>query len=203
VAKQPPPARDVPINVGFAIPYADLYHATRRLLADVARAEDDAKENIAEIRQELGIAAECSPTPVVELYVAAVQVFAAMTLEAAIDLYAILRFGEMNARAHFRQKPIWKRLQTLLTAATGIRPEDDAVILGIVRSIFEARNALVHPKSIETEYDREGRPTSSQTMELFPWLDGDMARSTVLDLDRFFDEICRVDPKVFGVLHAW
>jgi hypothetical protein len=197
MTKKRPTPREMPVGVGFGASHSGMYRATLRLLKDVARAEAEAKEEVAALRTKHNIAAEYRPTPDVELYSAAVQVFAAMTIEASIDLYAVVRFGEDNVRKGFSRGPTWKRLKEFLEAATGAELDDNAEILTAVRNIFAARNAIVHPKSDETRYDDSGRPIQEKPEKFFPGLDGDSARDAVERMNSFYVLIRTADPEAW------
>lgn len=197
-AKLPP--RKLPIGVGFSSTHSSLFTATRRLLNDVELAEEAGRRDVEEIRRKFSIDAQYSPTLDVELYAMAVAVFAAMTIEAAIDLYRVTRFGSQHPRSRQLREPMWKYLGNLLRDATGKHVDDDELLLAIVRRTFETRNALVHPVSSEIHYDTKGRPIAPQEDDGFPELDGNDARRIVADLEAFFNEMTRLDPNGVGIL---
>jgi hypothetical protein len=196
MAKTPLMPRSVPIGVGFGSRHSSIYMATRTLLEDVQRAEQEAFENVEETRRILKVDAVYRPTIKVQTYSAAVQVFAAMTAEAAIDMYAVMRFGEANIRNRFSPGGIVRRLKQLLQAGTGADLDDHAEILVLLRRLVEARNALVHPKSDEVLYSDSGEQLTHSVEPFFPGVDGDAARDAFRNLNEFYRIINTLDPAI-------
>src|SRR5260221_10994693 len=84
----------------FAAVPDEYNRATRRFLSDLRRSEDAYREEVVAQRSKLGVPAENRDTPDVERYSLALQIFAAMTVEAGIRYYAVVRFaGGLNVNA--------------------------------------------------------------------------------------------------------
>jgi hypothetical protein len=148
--------RDEHVGRTFTAPHNELYRAMHGFLKDLAEAEESYRQEVAEIRSKLRIAAEYSETPDVERYSLAIQVFAAMIIEAAISFYAVLRFGGEKHDDHFRWGSADKRLRAALRHA-GADLQDDAEILRLVRSVMDGRHTIVHPFSAEFLGDEQAR----------------------------------------------
>lgn len=201
-----PTPRAVPKGISFGSYHSPLFRATREFMKDVERAEQEVRDEVVRLRERLSMPAEFRPDIHVERYSMAVQVLAAMTIEAAVDIYAVVRFGEVAARSTWKRyhpRGIAGKLVEMLQAATGASPEAAAEILQIVDRIAKARNAFVHPKSDETLYDNQGNPLRTRQEHLLPMTDGTAARDTYDDLLRFFELLHELDPTVGGILHPW
>lgn len=174
----------------FTAPHDELYRAMRGFLKDLEKAEETYRMEVAEIRTKLRIAAEYTETPDVERYSLAIQVFAAMTIEAAISFYAVLRFGGEHHDDHFRWGSADNRLQTALSHA-GMAFEDDAEILRLVRAVMDARHTIVHP------FSAEFLGTEQATIQVphRPFFDVSAvaARSAIESVDRFFELLRQLD----------
>src|SRR5437660_3887337 len=133
--------RDEHVGRTFTAPHDDLYRAMRGFLNDLEGAEETYRKEVVAIRKKLQVAAEYTETPDVERYSLAIQVFAAMTIEAAISFYAVLRFGGEKHDDHFRWGSADKRLAAALRHV-GITFPDDAQILSVVRSVMDARHSI-------------------------------------------------------------
>ena len=171
-------------------PHDELYRAMRGFLKDLERAEESYREEVIAIRKKLQVPAEYTETPDVERYSLAIQVFAAMTIEAAISFYAVLRFGGENHDDHFRWGSADNRLRTALSYA-GVAFEDDAEILRLVRAVMDARHTIVHP------FSAEFRGTEQATIQVphrpVPDVSAAAARSAIEDVDRFFQLLRQLD----------
>jgi len=201
-----PSPRPIPTGVSFGTYHEALFRAVREFLADVKRAEREAHEEVENIRKKLGIPAVYQPDIHVERYSMAVQVLVAMTLEGAIDLYGVVKFGEgddCKTWKWFHNKGPGGKLQEMIKAAKGIDLDDDAEILQIVKKVFKARNAFVHPKSDETVFDDAGNPLRVRTEHLFPGQDGNHARAAYEDLSRFLRLLHDIDPDVGVFIYPW
>ena len=167
----------------LAVSHEQLYRAMRRFLTDLSRAEDEYRVEVSATRDKLGIAAEYEETPDVHRYSFAVQVFAAMTIEAAISFYAVLRFGGEHHDKHFRWDASEKRLASAFRFA-GLPLADDAQILTVVNRVMKARHAIVHPFS--TEYLGDEQATISAPDRPEPDESAAAARDIAADVDTFF-----------------
>src|SRR5207302_193765 len=81
----------------------------------------------------------------------AVQVFAAMAVEGAINLLGVMVLGEDAFIERLERKRHLDKLVAVLELS-GASPERIEVLLPIAQRLADARNAFVHPKA------QEGRP---------------------------------------------
>jgi hypothetical protein len=208
MTKQPvqlPIPREVPRGISFGTYQEQLFRATREFVADVKRAEKEARDEAVQIRAKLGIPAEYRPDVHVERYSMAVQVFAALTAEATIDMYAVVRFGEEAVRKTWKRNQrggMAGKLGEMLQAA-GVSRESSAELLQVTSRIFKARNAFVHPKSDETVFDEKGNPVRTRGENVFPEVDEKAAQASYDDLLRFFKLLHQLQPDLGAMIHPW
>lgn len=108
-------------------------------------------------------------------------VFAAMAVEAFLNVYGVVRLGEAFYSRNYERLGIGPKLAALIgtCCSTLITPEDE--ISQVVSRLFESRNALVHPKTREVKPRgrRRSRPRIQRPT--------DRARSAVKDMERFIE----------------
>jgi hypothetical protein len=182
--------RDEHVGRTFTAPHDELYRAMRGFLKDLQGAEEAYREEVIAIRKNLQVPAQYTETPDVERYSLAIQVFAAMTIEAAISFYAVLRFGGENHDEHFRWGSADNRLRTAFDHA-GIDSGDDAEILRIVRDVMGARHQIVHPFS--AEFLGTEQATIQAPHRPFPDVSAAAGRRAIENVDRFFELMRQLD----------
>lgn len=182
--------RDEHVGRTFTAPHDELHRAMRGFLKDLQGAEEAYREEVIAMRKKLQVPAEYTETPEVERYSLAIQVFAAMTIEAAISFYAVLRFGGENHDEHFRWGSADKRLR-MAFSHSGVALEDDTEILRIVREVMGARHQIVHPFS--AEFLGTEQATIQVPHRPFPDVSAAAARSAVGHVDRFFELLRQLD----------
>ncbi|MDB4869822.1 MAG: hypothetical protein JWL97_826 [Gemmatimonadales bacterium] len=79
----------------------------------------------------------------------AVQVFAAMALESAVNLLGVLALGEEQFLRELERRPLLEKLSTLLKVIEGKSPSESDEMLVVAGRLADARNAFVHPKPQE------------------------------------------------------
>ena len=79
----------------------------------------------------------------------AVQVFAAMAVEGAVNLYCLHIFGETAMTRRFLRLTVAKKLKHALPEATQNREEVLKQLAAIARELADARNKFVHPSPTE------------------------------------------------------
>jgi len=92
-----------------------------------------------------------------ETYALAVQVFAGMTVEAVLNTYGLVRFGEEQFRRFFRPKGPVQRLKMMMEYGPGIRLTNDDDLVRTLSSLINKRNPIVHMQSDEEIFDTAGR----------------------------------------------
>jgi hypothetical protein len=196
----------MPIGVSFGSYVSSLCRATYEYVKDVEWAEKEAVEEVARMREKLNISTKYVPDAHVERHSMTVQIYVALSLEAAIDMYAVVKFSEGVARRTWKRNPrggTAAKLKEMLEAGTGVILEPDAEILTLVRRVFDTRNAFVHPKGDEISQEDERNGVRSRKELVFPAHDGDAARAAFADLRRFFELIHKLDPELGPMIHPW
>ena len=188
--KTPPQPRSDRVGRELATLHERLYRAMRGFLNDLERAEHEYRLEIAAQRAKFGVDARYTETTDVQRYSLAIQLFAALTTEAVISLYAVLKFGGDKHDDHFRWGEADKRLQKAFQFA-GITVAGDAEIFTLVRTIMEARHAIAHPFSAEYF----GSEQASVRAPDRPWPDDSAAgaRQAVVNVDRFLELLRSAD----------
>lgn len=175
----------------LTVPHESLYRAMRGFFDDMKAAEEAYRQEVKAQREKLHIPAVYRETPAVERYSLAVQLFAALTVEAAVSHYAVLRFGGEHHDELFRFGEADERLQMALRQTGAVVP-DGAEILEVVRSVMDARHRIAHPFS--TEYLGSEQATIQQPDRPGPDESGAAARKAVASVDRFLELLRAADP---------
>jgi len=122
----------------------------------------------------------------VRCYSRAVQVFAAMVVEATLNIYGLFRFGEEM----FERKTRWVRMTekvkfVLAWLPDACAPEIEAIV-SIVDRLALRRNALVHPRAELYLVDDTGTFQPVTARRPGPVNLG-AARAAVTDMERFLE----------------
>jgi hypothetical protein len=180
------------VGRALTIPFQGLYRATRGFLDDLRKAEASCQEEIAEIRSRLNLEAEYYEAPDIERLSLAVQVFAAVTVEAAVSFYAVMRFGGDNHDEHFRWGQLDDRLKRICQHC-GISLASDSELLKLIRELMDARHRIVHPFTAEFSGPRDASIQSPA--RAFADESAAAAREAVDKLDRVFELLRQLDPQ--------
>jgi hypothetical protein len=195
MTKQKPIPHEDLVGRALTIPFQGPYRATRGFLKDLTKAEAAYREEIVEIRSKLNVDAEYHDTPDVQRLSLAVQTFAALTIEAAVSFYAVMRFGGDNHGEHFRWGQVVDHLARICHHC-GVPLASDSELLKLVRELMEARHRIVHPFSAEFSGTRKASIQSPA--RVFPDDSAAAAREAVANLDRAFGLLQQLDPE-----HGW
>lgn len=134
----------------------------------------------------------------IQLYSQATIVFAAMTAEAALNTYGLLRFGEETFEKHFAFRGPAKRLRRLARYGAGREvPWDDPMLLALTR-LVGVRNSIAHTRSEESRMDAAGVFHTSTTQRRFNW--ASEVESLVQDMDTFLTQFAALDPEAGSFL---
>jgi hypothetical protein len=200
MTKQLPPPRTVPQQVGFSVPHAELFRACRVFWADLERAEAEGRADINALQTNLGVSVTYQETWQVEVYASTVHLFAALTAEAAIATYAVVRFGDQAFQKHFRfLNPIHVRLRAVLHHKPGLDLSDSSEIVMIIRRLFAIRNALVHAQSGEDGSDDAARVRELDHLTVSKR----SAAQAMADVVRFLAVLSSFDEEVAPFLLVW
>lgn len=200
MAKQLPIPRPVPSRVGYGVPQSELYAACERFWKDLERADKIGRADAAALSQALQIEYEYHGTWEVELYASAIHIFAAMTVEAVMNVFAVVRFGEQHFNAHFRYGPPITRLRKILYYLPQIDLSDDSEIAQLIKRLFKVRDDLVHAKSAEDFYDEQHRPIREREDLV---VTKETAADALADLRRFVNWISQLDQEVESFIQVW
>jgi hypothetical protein len=179
--------------VGFGVPQIELHRACRRLLENAIAAEVAGQQEHANLVASLGFDFGYTPNWEVEMYASAVHIFAAITAEAIMNVYAVVRFGESHFNRCFRYGNPVLRLRSILHYLPQIDLSDGSEIVLICRRLFDVRDELVHAKSTEDRRDAEGKRILPQP---FPEISKETAAKAVSDLERFIQLMMSFDSEV-------
>ncbi len=162
----------------------------RGFLFDVERAEAEYRQEVEAIKAKLGVHATYSDTPAVMRYSAATQLFAAITVDALISLYVVLKYGGENHDKVLRMGSTEKRLKAVFAGVGKVLPED-AEIFRLLRDIATSRHRIAHPHSAEYVQGRAGKSPQPDR----PWSDdsGAAAREAVQRVDRVIQLLMSLD----------
>lgn len=102
----------------------------------------------------------------------------AMAVEGFLNLYGVIRLGELFYHDNFERLSPPQKVAALLGTCCGVLIDNDNELIQVTRRIFGRRNALVHPKS--RDLGRKERD-SGATHEL----PQQTAYESVIDMERF------------------
>lgn len=99
----------------------------------------------------------------------AVEIYAAMSVEAFLNFYGVVRLGETFYRDNLQRVGVTEKLTLLLAMCDGVELERDSELWRTVRGLFDRRNALVHPKARELPgYGEDGTPPPAPAQATSP-----------------------------------
>jgi hypothetical protein len=198
MARTLPAPRPVP-SVGFGVPQIELYRACQRLFQDGQQAEIQERAEHAHLVTKLGFHIHYTPSSEVEVYSSAVHIFAAMTAEAVMNVYAVVRYGDAHFDRNFRYGNPVKRLREILHYLPELDLADTSEIVLICQRLFDVRDKLVHAKSSEDHFDGQGkRITPPEIVNISQ----ETAAIALSDLERFIQLMISFDAEIAPFLEA-
>jgi hypothetical protein len=110
-----------------------------------------------------------------------IRIFSAMTIEAFLNFYGVVRLGDQWYNDHLVRLPATQKLKKILSICDGITITDTNKLVSLQEAIASRRNELVHPKSkqLTSLTDIENR-IGGKIPEL--------AQDAVRDMEDFFVE---------------
>lgn len=111
----------------------------------------------------------------------------AMAVERFLNLYGVIRLGELFYQANYERLSPTQKVAALLGTCCGVLIRKDNEIIQVTQRIFSRRNALVHPKS--RELFRKGRKSGAPRQ-----LPQQVAHESVIDMERFSALFAAYDP---------
>lgn len=121
----------------------------------------------------------------VHLYSEAATAFAAMSVEAFLNLYGVVRLGEDFYQRHYERLGLGAKVAALVATCMSRLVEKDDEILVVASRLYASRNSLVHPKAKEITANRQNSDKSTPH---------ERAAGSVEDAERFFALFVALDP---------
>jgi hypothetical protein len=185
----------VPPRFGLSIPYQMLRDSTRHLLRRL-RGSREVLDAFKETNPPTPIAHSPTEDELIEAwhwqtYALAVQVFAAMTVEAALNTYGMARFGEQEFERCFRWDGPIGRLRRLAKYGAGVKLKKSHELYRAVASLMAKRDSIVHMQSFEELLDEYGQQTAPPRPQRDLWADADEA---IREMDLFLQRFWELDP---------
>lgn len=117
-----------------------------------------------------------------------VKIFSAMAVEAFLNYYGVVRFGEDDYTSHFERLGLVPKLRVLLLVCDSLSISEPDPLIQLLQRIAQRRNSLVHPKARELQ---QYVPVEDRGGDKIP----DVAQDAVRDMDAFFREFVIAVPK--------
>ncbi len=120
-----------------------------------------------------------------------VKVFTAMSVEAFLNFYGVLRLGQTVFESEFESKrlgPVAK-LKKLFALCDNLKLTDTDPVVVTLERIAKRRNRLVHPRVVEVSGYVPGADRGGDRIP-------EVARESVADMVKFFEECGRLKPEL-------
>jgi hypothetical protein len=112
---------------------------------------------------------------------------AAMAIEGFLNLYGVVRLGELFYQRNYERLSPAQKVAALLGTCCGVLIQKDNEIIQVAKRVFDRRNALVHPKS--RDLGRKDRASEAARQ-----LPQQIAYDSVIDMERFATLFATYDP---------
>lgn len=119
----------------------------------------------------------------------AVKVFAAMSVEAFLNFYGVLRIGQARFDSELERAGPVLKLKKLFKTCENVQLQDNDLLVQLVDKVARRRNRLVHPRVLEVG---EEPAQVNRNGDKIP----EVAREAVADMVAFFVEFGNRDPHV-------
>jgi hypothetical protein len=180
MTKPDPHLRELRSNSSFSVPHAQCRVGALYFLnileerTAILHLEADDQGGTSEVLDRLAAETALERQALSE----AVQVFAGMTVESAVNLLGVLALGEDQFVHDLERRPLLEKLSTLLRVIEGNAPSDTDKMLVVAYRLAEARNAFVHPKAQEGPLRHVPRERRSDLAS---------ARAAIEDMEHFLE----------------
>lgn len=125
-----------------------------------------------------------------------VEVFSAMTVEAFLNYYGVVRLGRDYFKAHLQRVGVTEKLALLLASCDRVFLSPTDTLWVVTRKLFDRRNELVHPKALEVNGARyPGGPVDTSGLPRPEPLPATAERSFE-QMRQFFVEFSRLGTEV-------
>jgi hypothetical protein len=183
----------LPLRGHITAVHRDIRASVYKFRDEMLRLESDVLR--LQIQQEPGIATQetlafFKTKSVSQMYSRAVQVFAALAVEAFINEYAYLRLGEEEFKEELEWASTIKKLRAVCLKVFGAF-DDNGEIVTAMKNLAERRNRLVHPKPEMLSVMEGG--TVRETTHRLASSDPGSAEAATWEMDRFFQLFPSVD----------
>jgi hypothetical protein len=121
-----------------------------------------------------------------------VRVFSAMSVEAYLNLYGVMRFGEAQYKAFERKASTPKKLALILKTCDGVDVNSYPALRDAVEFLKTQRDSLVHPKANEL-------PSSAQYSLTGPDVPG-FAQRCYSACETVFNEMPKASPQAMDLI---
>jgi hypothetical protein len=118
-----------------------------------------------------------------------VKMFSAMSVEAFLNFYGVVRLGQTYFDAHLKRLGPVAKLTRLFFLCESTKLTDTDHLVALLDRIAKRRNRLVHPRVVEV--DTQGAAVSGIGDKI-----PQVAREAVADMVAFFEEFGRKDPDI-------
>lgn len=117
------------------------------------------------------------------------HLYACMAIEGFINYYGIRRLGEDVYEDLLERKPVTDKLSSICLLCFSQKHLFGDELTRAVRTLFELRNALVHPKTKALTAQNAHHYINAHPSEHF-------VQRTMKSLEAFVDGFCKVDPSI-------
>lgn len=194
---QPAP-RLLPKIGGFSSLFVELRDGALRLREDL-----DAAHSVMQADLSTSPPSDLPPSVWdVKLYSTSVTIFAAAAIEAALNQYGLMRFGEEQFERHFAYAGPVKRLRRLAKFARGLDLADNDPLVAAVARLSQRRNELLHPRAVESTVDSQGVFRTPDAAWNTP-TKRVHADESIKDMEIFFSLFPQLDPETAMFLRPW
>lgn len=188
-----PKPRPLPTRGGLSYPHVDLRSSTLALTRYLVRAQSVWSRQQTWRRYLHPRTSAHATLRDIQLYSQAAIVFAAMTVEAALNTYGLVRFGEETFEKHFAFRGPTERLRRLARYGVGRELQADDPMMTSLTRLIGIRNRIAHIRSEESRMDGAGVFDSSPTPQRYNW--SAEVQGLVQDMDTFLTHFAALDPE--------
>ncbi len=115
------------------------------------------------------------------------MLFSCMAVESFVNLYGVLRMGDEFYKRNIERSGINQKLEVIIAIGKQELLSKNEEIALVTRRMFDKRNQLVHPKTVEAN-------SPDKISQLKPIQFINDAQSMVDDMKKFFENFLIIDP---------
>jgi hypothetical protein len=188
--------RELPRRSSFTVPHIQAFRGAKYFLRLLESQTSTVRRHAAELGGSDEALEQAAEVDALERQALseAVQVFAAMAAEAAVNLLGVLTLGEQSFLDHLEKKPHIEKLRVLLDLLSPTSTDQAEELLQVAKTLADARNAFAHPKS------QEGDSLASVSLRRG---DVESAREAMADVLHFFKLLGAYDRAYATFFRLW